>query len=149
MTESADSVGYGTLVAIQLTAAGILTHLHPIQIKVPYIVGMRPHTVFTTASGLTMACIHYKHLFHGAVLVPVVSREIHIGIHHATCFFHHIFGTLVVAVYVVCAIVGAIVAHGHGSHHVKGEIEESVALVQEVAVRAGVYIVLGSPFAIE
>ena len=135
MAEASDALD-GTI-GIDLVAAGVCVDHHAVERNGTagsflQCVHVGPDGVGSTAVGLALAGIEHEHLVHLAVAVPVVVGEVHFGICLLTGFFDHRFGTHVVALGVVGAIVFLVVAHGVGAHHVEVEFELSGALLLEV-----------------
>ena len=78
--------------------------------------------------------MHDEDVLYLSVSIPVVLAEIDFIFYQLYGFRYHDGGMFVVADLVVAAVVGEVVAHRDGTGDVEGEVELSVAGIEEVVV---------------
>ena len=153
MAERADAAE--VTFAIQLTAAGIDIDIYFAQGQhiaigcISEFVLVRPDGVVFTAVCLSHAGIEHEHLFHVAIVVPVVFGEVYTFfiVRPLAGFDNHRSGIDVTPPYlIVSSVIGKFVGKRTDAHHVKVEVEHATALRIEVVAHTALESVLGVVF---
>ena len=87
---------------------------------------MRPDGVGGASVGLPLAGVVHEHQIHLPVAVVVIPGEIDIRIQFLAAFDDGFFGTLVVSLHVILAIIGIGRIHLHRTEDIENRLENPV-----------------------